>query len=95
MMSGEVWWKFHQVAYMSATPATQTPAQLASLAGNQSPLLVSRANSGYNFDWYDAVLKSGMTENNYLNISMQFYFRTDFFIHQVFCSHQPSLGIAM
>ncbi|MBE8726148.1 SusC/RagA family TonB-linked outer membrane protein [Flavobacterium hungaricum] len=69
MMSGEEWWKFHQVAYMSATPQTQTPAQLASLAGNQSPLLVSRANSGYNFDWYDAVLKSGMTENNYLNIS--------------------------
>ncbi|KUJ63577.1 SusC/RagA family TonB-linked outer membrane protein [Flavobacteriaceae bacterium CRH] len=69
MMSGEEWWKFHQTAYMSATPATQTPAQLAALAGNQSPLLVSRANSGYNFDWYDAVLKSGMTENNYLNIS--------------------------
>jgi len=69
MMTGEQWWKFHQVAYMSATPATQTPAQLATLAGNQSPLLVSRANSGYNFDWYDAVLQSGMTENNYLNIS--------------------------
>ncbi|MEG0850853.1 MAG: TonB-dependent receptor [Flavobacterium sp.] len=69
MMSGEEWWKFHQVAYMSATPATQTPAQLAALAGNQSPLLVSRANSGYNYDWYDAVLKTGMTENNYLNIS--------------------------
>jgi len=69
MMNGEEWWKFHQTAYMSATPATQTPAQLAALAGNQSPLLVSRANSGYNFDWYDAVLKSGMTENNYLNIS--------------------------
>ncbi|MEP6804189.1 MAG: SusC/RagA family TonB-linked outer membrane protein, partial [Flavobacterium sp.] len=69
MMSGEEWWKFHQTAYMSATPTTQTPAQLAALAGNQSPLLVSRANSGYNFDWYDAVLKSGMTENNYVNIS--------------------------
>lgn len=69
MMSGAEWWKFHQVAYMSATPATQTPAQLAALAGNQSPLLVSRANAGYNFDWYDAVLKPGMTQNNYLNIS--------------------------
>jgi len=69
MMSGAEWWKFHQVAYMSATPATQTPAQLAALAGNQSPLLVSRANAGYSFDWYDAVLKPGMTQNNYLNIS--------------------------
>jgi TonB-dependent SusC/RagA subfamily outer membrane receptor len=69
MMSGAEWWKFHQVAYMSATPATQTPAQLAALAGNQSPLLVSRANNGYNFDWYDAVLQPGMTQNNYLNVS--------------------------
>ena len=69
MMSGAEWWKFHQVAYMSATPLTQTPAQLAALAGNQSPLLVSRANAGYSYDWYDAVLKSGMTENNYVNIS--------------------------
>lgn len=69
MMNGEEWWKFHQVAYMSATPATQTPAQLAALAGNQSPLLVSRANSGYNFDWADAVLKDGMTQNNYLNVT--------------------------
>jgi TonB-linked SusC/RagA family outer membrane protein len=69
MMNGEEWWKFHQVAYMSATPATQTPAQLATLSGNQSPLLVSRAKSGYNFDWADAVLKTGMTQNNYLNVS--------------------------
>ncbi|URM36347.1 SusC/RagA family TonB-linked outer membrane protein [Flavobacterium anhuiense] len=69
MMTGEEWWKFHQVAYMSATPQTQTPAQLAALAGNQSPLLVSRANSGYNFDWTDAVLKPGMTQNNYLNVT--------------------------
>lgn len=69
MMNGEEWWKFHQVAYMSAVPTTQTPAQLAALAGNQSPLLVSRANSGYNFDWADAVLKTGMTQNNYLNVT--------------------------
>ncbi|TCN54586.1 TonB-dependent receptor [Flavobacterium circumlabens] len=69
MMSGEEWWKFHQVAYMNATPANQTPAQLATLSGNQSPLLVSRAKSGYNFDWADAVLKTGMTQNNYLNVS--------------------------
>jgi TonB-linked SusC/RagA family outer membrane protein len=69
MMTGEEWWLFHQAAYLSATPLTQTPANLASLAGNQSPLLVSRANSGYNYDWYDAVLQPGMTQNNYLNFS--------------------------
>ncbi|WDF47418.1 SusC/RagA family TonB-linked outer membrane protein [Chryseobacterium sp. KACC 21268] len=69
MMTGEEWWKFHQVAYMSATPLTQTPDQLATLAGNQSPLMVSRANSGYSFDWYDAVLRPGATQNHYLNLS--------------------------
>jgi TonB-linked SusC/RagA family outer membrane protein len=69
MMTGEEWWKFHQAAYLSTTPLTQTPANLASLAGKDSPLLVSRANSGFNHNWYDAVLQRGITQNNYLNIS--------------------------
>lgn len=69
MMTGEEWWKFHQVAYLSATPLTQTPEQLATLAGNQSPLMVSRAKSGYSFNWYDAVLRPGATQNHYLNLS--------------------------
>ncbi len=69
MMNGAEWWKFHQVAYMSATPLTQTPEQLATLAGNQSPLMVQRANNGYSFDWYDAVLKPAVTQNHYLNLS--------------------------
>jgi TonB-linked SusC/RagA family outer membrane protein len=69
MMNGAEWWKFHQVAYMSATPLTQTPEQLATLAGNQSPLMVQRANDGYSFDWYDAVLKPAVTQNHYLNLS--------------------------
>lgn len=69
MMTGAEWWNFHQAAYLSATPTTQTPAQLATLAGNQSPLLVQRANNGYNFDWYDAVLQPGVMQNHYVNIS--------------------------
>jgi TonB-dependent starch-binding outer membrane protein SusC len=69
LMSGQEWWLYHQTAYLSATPLTQTPAQLAGLAGNQSPVLVSRANSNYNFDWYDAILQPGMTSNNYINVS--------------------------
>lgn len=69
MMSGAEWWNFHQAAYLSANPQTQTPAQLATLAGNQSPLLVQRANNGYNFDWYDAVLQPGAMQNHYINIS--------------------------
>ncbi len=69
MMSGAEWWNFHQAAYLSANPNTQTPAALATLAGNQSPLLVQRANNGYNFDWYDAVLQPGAMQNHYINIS--------------------------
>jgi len=72
MMSGAEWWAFHQAAYLNATPATMTPAQLnTAVLGtpNQNAVLLSRANSGYNFDWYDAVLKPGMTANNYINLS--------------------------
>ncbi|PKB15453.1 SusC/RagA family TonB-linked outer membrane protein [Flavobacterium sp. 5] len=69
MMTGAEWWQYHQTAYLSATPLTQTPAQLATAAGTNSPLLVSRANSGYSFDWYDAILQPGMTANNYINVS--------------------------
>lgn len=68
-MSGSEWWQYHQTAYMSATPLTQTPQRLADLAGNQSPVLVARAKSGYNFDWFDAILQTGMTSNNYINLS--------------------------
>ncbi|MCD9854331.1 SusC/RagA family TonB-linked outer membrane protein [Epilithonimonas sp. JDS] len=69
MMTGEEWYKFHQVAYMSATPLTQTPEQLAGLVGTRSPLLVARGKSGYTFDWYNAVLRPGATQNHYINLS--------------------------
>jgi len=69
MMTGAEWWKFHQVAYMSATPLMQTPEQLAALYSLRSPLMVQRANNGYSFDWYDAVLRPGATQNHYLNLS--------------------------
>jgi len=39
------------------------------LAGTESPLLVQRANNGYSFDWYDAVLRPGATQNHYVNLS--------------------------
>lgn len=69
MMTGAEWWKFHQVAYFNANPLTQTPESLAGLAGTDSPLLVQRAKSGYSFDWYDAVLRPGATQNHYVNLS--------------------------
>lgn len=67
MMSGAEWYQYHQTAYLNSTPQTMTPAQLA--AAVASPLLVTRANSGYSTDWVDLFLKSGMTQNNYLNIT--------------------------
>lgn len=69
MMSAQEWWKFHRTAYMTANPATQTEAQLLAASSVRSALLVERANNGYSFDWYDAVLQSGMTSNNYINLS--------------------------
>jgi TonB-linked SusC/RagA family outer membrane protein len=69
MMSASEWWKFHRTAYMTANPATQTEAQLLTASSVRSALMVERANNGYDFDWYDAVLQSGMTSNNYLNLS--------------------------
>ncbi|MBF4466434.1 TonB-dependent receptor [Flavobacterium sp. LC2016-12] len=69
MMNAEEWWKFHRTAYMTANPATQTEDQLLAASSVRSPLMVERANNGYNFDWYDAVLQTGMTSNNYLNLS--------------------------
>ncbi|MGO4819044.1 SusC/RagA family TonB-linked outer membrane protein [Flavobacterium sp. W22_SRS_FP1] len=69
MMSGEKWWYYHQSAYLSKTPLNDTPEVNASSAGNGSGLLASRAASGYTFNWYDAVLDNGITQNNYVNIS--------------------------
>ncbi|WP_281337491.1 SusC/RagA family TonB-linked outer membrane protein [Flavobacterium eburneipallidum] len=69
MMTASEWWKFHRTAYMTANPVTQTQAQLLTASSVRSALLVERANNGYSFDWYDAVLQSGMTSNNYLNLS--------------------------
>ncbi|HSD06597.1 SusC/RagA family TonB-linked outer membrane protein, partial [Flavobacterium sp.] len=72
MMTGAEWWAFHQAAYLNANPATMTPAQLATAVmgnPNQNQVLLDRANSGYNYDWQGAILKPGMTANNYINLS--------------------------
>lgn len=69
MMSASEWWKFHQTAYMTANPITQTPAQLLAAASVRSGLLVQRANNGFSYDWYDGVLSNGMMSNNYINLS--------------------------
>lgn len=69
MMSGEKWWAYHQSAYLNADPMTDSPEHNLSASGNASPELIKRAAAGYTFDWYDAVLQSGIQVNNYVSIN--------------------------
>ncbi|QOD60214.1 SusC/RagA family TonB-linked outer membrane protein [Polaribacter haliotis] len=74
MMGGEKWWKYHQSAYFATTnggdASTTTADMLAgSVVGTANALLLERANKNQVFDWYDAVLNSGIQQNNYINIS--------------------------
>nr|WP_315251509.1 SusC/RagA family TonB-linked outer membrane protein [uncultured Flavobacterium sp.] len=80
-MSPEKWWYYHQSAFLannlSATNPTHmdtTPAELSNLVlgvgtATPSPLMGIRVANNQSFDWQDAVLKSGMIQNNYLNVS--------------------------
>ena len=38
-------------------------------ASGTNPLFFQRAANNQTYDWYDAVLKSGMSQNNYLSVS--------------------------
>lgn len=74
MMSGEKWWYYHQSAFLGTinlnNPLAITPVQLeANTIGALSPLLKRRVAENNTFDWYDAVLKSGSTQNNYVSVS--------------------------
>jgi TonB-linked SusC/RagA family outer membrane protein len=79
LMSGEKWWYYHQSANLATsipsgagkTYMDVTPALLFNgiSAGGTNPLFFQRAGNNQTFDWYDAVLKSGMTQNNYLSVS--------------------------
>ncbi|WP_417362932.1 SusC/RagA family TonB-linked outer membrane protein [Galbibacter sp.] len=72
MMSGEKWWYYHRSAYL-ATAKTDpdgnvTPeALVAAYSGTKNSELLRRAENNEYFDWYDAVLKSGMQQNTYVN----------------------------
>ncbi|MDT0649541.1 SusC/RagA family TonB-linked outer membrane protein [Autumnicola edwardsiae] len=75
MMSPERWWEYHQSAYLAtATPDPETgvvtPEALQNaIFGNENAELRRRVENNESFDWYDAVLKSGIQSNNYLNVS--------------------------
>ncbi|MDP3945773.1 MAG: TonB-dependent receptor [Lutibacter sp.] len=74
MMDGEKWWYYHESAFLATinlnNPMAITRAQIESnVISTHSPLLKRRAAENNTFDWYDAVLKSGIQQNNYLSIS--------------------------
>ena len=68
-MNSQEWYAFNQSAFLSYPATTMTPQALANASTGNSPLLVRRYNEGYSYDWVDAILKPGMTQNNYLDIS--------------------------
>ena len=74
MMDGEKWFYYHQSAFLATVNggnyATTTPAQIASAVGGpNNSVFLQRVQDNNTFDWYDAVLQSGMQQNNYLNIT--------------------------
>lgn len=75
MMSGEKWWYYHQSAYLATAkedPDTGTVTEQTlydAVIGTGNRLLEERANNNDAFDWYDAVLKTGVQQNHYLSAS--------------------------
>ncbi|EIJ37343.1 SusC/RagA family TonB-linked outer membrane protein [Galbibacter orientalis] len=74
MMGGQKWWYYHQSAYLATasngpngyvTPETLYDAVI----GDANSELERRALNNETFDWYDAVLKTGIQQNNYVNVS--------------------------
>ncbi|WP_335621344.1 TonB-dependent receptor [Leeuwenhoekiella marinoflava] len=76
LMAPQKWWEFHQAAYLYNAPlddntGSVTPEILreqVSGGGNNAELF-RRVAANQAFDWYDAVLKTGIQQNNYLNVS--------------------------
>lgn len=74
MMNGEKWYYYHQSAFLATVNggnyATTTPAQIANAVGGpNNAVFLQRVQDNNTFDWYDAVLQSGIQQNNYLNIT--------------------------
>ncbi|MDG3581588.1 SusC/RagA family TonB-linked outer membrane protein [Galbibacter pacificus] len=74
MMGGEKWWYYHQSAYLATASdgpdGYVTPETLYNaVIGTRNSELLRRANNNETFDWYDAVLKTGIQQNNYVNVS--------------------------
>lgn len=75
LMDGPTWQYYHKSAYLATInepggPLAITPERLEStVIGGSNSVLRERFDANQTFDWYDAVLRSGIQQNNYLNIN--------------------------
>ncbi|PCJ93357.1 MAG: SusC/RagA family TonB-linked outer membrane protein [Flavobacteriaceae bacterium] len=73
LMDGETWQYYHQSAYFATIggdPMDIDAAQLeGTVVGGSNTVLRNRFNANQTYDWYDAVLKSAIQQNNYVNIT--------------------------
>src|SRR5690606_14131707 len=70
-MNGQEWWTYHLAAYLNGNYDIDeaTLLQQAGITPTKNTLLLERANNGFNYDWVDAVIKTGIQQNNYVNVS--------------------------
>lgn len=75
MMSGQTWWQYHQSAYLATAAIDGTTGEVSpttlynAVYGNSNSELFRRADANESYDWYDIMLKSGMQNNNFVNLS--------------------------
>lgn len=75
LMDPQKWWYYHQSAYLATASANPATGQIDATAienavfGNENEELRRRVNNNETFDWYDAVLRTAMQQNTYIDIS--------------------------
>ncbi|MDC6365910.1 MULTISPECIES: SusC/RagA family TonB-linked outer membrane protein [Flavobacteriaceae] len=73
LMDGPTWQYYHESAYFATIggdPLDIDAAQLeGTVIGSANSVLRRRFDANQTFDWYDAVLRSAIQQNNYLNIN--------------------------
>lgn len=78
LMSPEKWWYYHQSAFLATTISSSNPTfmdidatELATAVGQAgtNSVLFNRVANNKSYNWQDAVLKGGMTQNNYFTVS--------------------------
>ena len=76
LMEPQTWWDYHQSAYLATagtdpnTGAVSAATLADAVGGNGSNTeLLRRVAENQSFDWYDAVLKTGIQQNTYVNAS--------------------------